>query len=283
MKTTLKSAIVAALAITMLGTSCTKNEDNTPMPTPTVTGLKISTNAQFGAIITDNLDHSVYFFSRDAGTVSNCTGQCAVVWPPFYKENPTLGTGLAATDFGVITRADGTKQTTYKGWPLYYYQQDAAAGDVKGDAIGKLWAVAKADYTVMFANAQLVGHDGLQYNDLGVAATVSSEYLTDPYGRTLYTFKPDTKNTNTFTKPDLSNNAIWPINEVTGVVSIPSVFDKTLFATITVAGKTQLVYKGRPLYQFGQDAGVRGNTKGVSFPTAGAGVWKVANNTTVAL
>jgi len=96
-------------------------------------------------------------------------------------------------------------------------------------------------------------------------------------------FSKDTHNTNTFTKADLSNNTVWPVDEVVVVGSIPTVFDKTLFTTISVYGKTQLVFKGHPLYQFGQDAATRGNTKGVSFPTPGSAIWKVINNTTVAL
>ena len=70
--------------------------------------------------------------------------------------------------------------------------------------------------------------------------------------------------------------------EVTGVGSIPSMLDKTQFVTITVFGKTQLVYKGHPMYNFGQDAGVKGSTKGVSFPTPGAAIWKVLNANTPA-
>jgi predicted lipoprotein with Yx(FWY)xxD motif len=163
------------------------------------------------------------------------------------------------------------------------YSNDNNPGDTNGDAVGNLWAIGKADYTVMFGNAQLIGLDGAQYNDQGVAATGSSQYITDPYGRTLYMFSKDTHNTNTFTKADLSNDTVWPMDQVTGVASIPTVLDKTLFTTITVFTKTQLVFKGHPLYQFGQDAGVRGSTKGISFPTPGAAIWKITNSTTVVL
>jgi len=48
---------------------------------------------------------------------------------------------------------------------------------------------------------------------------------------------------------------------------LPSILVKTDFDTINVFGKIQLVYKGWPLYYFGADGGVRGNTKGVSVPT----------------
>ncbi|MDB5031742.1 MAG: hypothetical protein JWP71_2463 [Mucilaginibacter sp.] len=270
------------MAVVFLSTSCKKNKYQANMPA-VVTGLQLTTNAKLGAIITDNLGKSVYFFSKDAAATSVCTGTCAVTWPPFYKENPTIGTGLDATDFGAITRTDGTKQTTYKGWPLYYYSLDVNMGDTNGDAFVNLWAVGKPDYMVMFANAQLVGLDGMQYNDQGVAATGSSQYITDPAGHTLYMFSKDTHNTNTFTKADLSNNTIWPMDQVSTIGSIPTVLDKTQFTTINVFGKTQLVYKGHPLYLLGQDSLKRGSTKGVSFPIPGAAIWKVTNSTTVVL
>jgi len=67
------------------------------------------------------------------------------------------------------------------------------------------------------------------------------------------------------------------------VESIPTVLDKTQFTTIDVFGKTQLVYKGHPMYYFGKDAAQRGNTKGVSAPTPGAAIWKILNTSTGAL
>jgi len=272
--------------LTLLSTSCSKNSNNPAMPTPTpvvVTGFKLTTNVTLGNIITDNNGMAVYFFSKDVAGTPTCVDACAVKWPPFYKENPTIGTGLSATDFGVVTRTDGSKQTTYKGWPLHYFSGDVNAADANGDAFGNLWAVAKADYSVMFGNQQLVGLDGASYTDQSIAGTGASTFLTDPTGHTLYMFTKDTHATNTFTKADLSNNTVWPMDEVTTIGSIPTVLDKTQFTTITVFAHTQLVFKGHPLYQFGQDAGVRGSTKGVSFPTPGSAIWKVTNNTTVVL
>ena len=42
---------------------------------------------------------------------------------------------------GTITRDDGTTQTTYKGYPLYYWQNDKKRGDVTGQDVGKVWYV----------------------------------------------------------------------------------------------------------------------------------------------
>jgi hypothetical protein len=67
---------------------------------------------------------------------------------------------------------------------------------------------------------------------------------------------------------DFSNNNIWQIYEVKDII-VPSTVDRSLFDTINVYGRTQLTYKGWPLYYFGQDNKVRGNNKGVSFPAPG--------------
>ncbi len=275
------SCWMTALAIVLMicFASCKKDSSSTDNAKPApVTGVMLNSSANFGSIMTDNNGRSLYFFAIDANGSSGCTDGCAVVWPAFYKENPSIGTGLIASDFGIITRADGNKQTTYKGWPLYYYQNDAKAGDVNGDKVGNTWFVAKADYTVMLANTQLVGHNGTQYNSQMQPGQGITQFITDAGGRTLYAFSPDKFNKNTFTKSDFSNNGVWPVFEIASVQSIPSVLDKTQFSVIDVFGKKQLTYKGWPLYYFGNDLAVRGSTKGVSFPQPG--VWPVTNAST---
>jgi len=278
--------IATAILFTLFGSACKKSSNpsvNPPNPPVAVTGVQLSDNTKFGKILTDNKGMSLYFFANDAAGTSNCDGNCAVLWPAFYKENLNIGTGLDAADFGVITRTDGSKQTTYKGWPLYYFMNDTKAGDTGGDAFGELWAIAKADYTVMFSNVQLVGLDTVRYDERSLPGVGVSQYITDAKGNTLYEYTRDINNRNTFTAADFSNNRVWPIDTVSAIGSIPTVLDKTKFATITVAGRTQLVYKGHPLYYFGQDDSKRGSTKGVSFPTPGAAIWKINNNNTVAL
>ncbi|GAB2698646.1 hypothetical protein GCM10027037_23700 [Mucilaginibacter koreensis] len=243
------------------------------------TSIKLATDPTLGSILTNKDGRTLYFFAIDADGQSGCNGGCSTAWPTFYDASLTLASGLTATDFGTITRADGSKQTTYKGWPLYTFAGDSKAGDVNGEGSGKTWFVAKPDYTVMLVNKQLVGADGANYTSQYVQGTEVVQYITDAYGRTLYHFKNDKAKTNNFTKADLSNNAVWPINEVTGVSRVPSILNQADFGTITVFGKTQLTYKGWPLYMFGADNGVRGNNKGVS---VGPGAWPVNNAATAA-
>ncbi|MBN8824640.1 MULTISPECIES: hypothetical protein [unclassified Spirosoma] len=267
-----RSVLLTALCVaTLLGCK----EDN-PIVSSDV-GLGTTT---LGQVLTGKDGKTLYFFSRDVAGDANCSGSCLDNWPIFYKETPSLATGLKASDFGTITRADGNKQTTFKGWPLYYYKNDAKAGDVTGENVGNLWLVAKPNYTVLLGSRQLVGLDGKNYTFDTKEGTGNSLFLTDSLGRTLYAFANDKKNVNKYTKTDLSNDATWPIFQTSSKLGeIPSALNKADFTTITAVGKTQLTYKGWPLYYFGADAGQRGSTKGVSVPKPG--IWPVVNTTSV--
>ncbi len=246
---------------------------------PTIVSPDVSLKTSpLGGIMTGDGGKTLYFFAPDVAGISSCSGTCAETWPIFYKETPTLGNGLKATDFATITRADGNKQTTFKGWPLYYFKNDAKAGDINGDKVGNVWMVAKPNYTVMLASRQLVGNDGKSYTFDTKEGTGNSLFLVDSVGRTLYAFAFDKNKKNNYTKADLSNDATWPIFVTSATVGeIPSLLEKSDFATITSVGKTQLTYKGWPLYYFGPDQATRGNTKGVSVPRPG--VWPVVNTT----
>lgn len=274
MKPYLISLRIFVLASVLLFQSCSKDEDTQPA----ASGILVN-NTSLGNVLTDEAGRTLYFFANDANGTSTCTGNCLANWPVFYRENPSLGTGLSASDFGTITNADGSKQTTFKTWPLYYYAKDTKAGDVTGENVGNIWFVAKPDYTIMLANTQLKGHDGKSYTSKNVEGTESTIFFVDGQGRTLYSFRNDKNNKNNFTRADFSNNSVWPIYETT-LGSVPSTLNKGLFGTITVAGRTQLTYNGWPLYYFGQDDNQRGATKGVSFPSPG--VWPIVQKETAA-
>lgn len=231
-------------------------------------------NSALGNVLTGLAGKTLYFFAADANGQSACSGTCLEKWSTFYNEKPLLGTGLTASDFSFITRADGNKQTTFRGWPLYYYNADSQRGDVGGDNLANLWYVAKTNYTVMIGSGQLQGNDGKQYTKDYKEGVGNTLYLTDGVGKTLYAFAFDKRGTNNYTKADLSNNGTWPLFQ-DELKSIPSVLKASDFARINTkaTGQTQITYKGWPIYYFGSDAGVRGATKGISFPKPG--VWPI--------
>ena len=259
-------AVAACLPII----SC--NKDDSPEPEER-NGIFVETDASFGQVLTDSAGMVLYFFSRDADGNSACSGNCASVWPAYYSSDAAASGAISSDDIGTITLADGSLQSTYKGWPLYYYASDAAPGEIGGDGIGGNWFVAKPDYSVMLVQHQLVGVNGTLYTEDLTPGEGQTRYLVDGYGRTLYGFIQDRYNVNNFTDADFSNNGVWPIYEAE-TASVPSVLDPADFTQITVHGRTQLTYKGWPLYYFGQDA-ARGETKGVDVPSVG--VWPVLN------
>jgi len=258
-------------------TKCKKSDDVVVIVDPTV--LKLANSATLGSYLTDKDGNALYFFAKDANGANNCTGGCTANWPNFSTTGLTqakLASGLLLANFDSITTPSG-KQLTYKGWPLYYYAPGGtreASGQTTGEGVGGLWFIAKPDYSITLANAQLLASDGKNYvvspTDVYSEGLGTTTYFTDSIGRTLYAFFRDSTNINKYTKADFSNNAVWPIYETNKIV-VPSFLDKTLFGSTLVYGRKQLTYKGWPMYYVGSDLDAttgkfRGNNKGVYGP-----------------
>jgi predicted lipoprotein with Yx(FWY)xxD motif len=258
-------------------TSCTQDADPAPR-----TDIHLDSSAILGKHIVDKDGRSLYYFSNDVDGLSSCAGACLTNWPPYHADSATTtySDGLLSTDFKTITLSGGGKQTTYKGWPLYYYAPSGvaeAAGLTTGEGIGNVWFVAKINYSITIANYQLTGANGTAYLSNYTAGTGRTNYLCDEKGNTLYFFTRDSAFKNKYTRADFSNNATWPMYEMENI-TVPSTLDKTLFQVITFNGRKQLTYKGWPLYYYGPDNFVRGINKGITIPPnqpVGA-VWPVA-------
>ena len=130
--------------------------NSTPTPTPSKaaapagsgTALAVRSTS-LGKILTDGRGFTVYSFDADKGTESACSGACATAWPPVTVTGttPHVGTGVTQSLVGEATRADGTRQLTYAGHPLYHYVGDKAPGSTNGDgsqAFGARWDALKA-------------------------------------------------------------------------------------------------------------------------------------------
>jgi predicted lipoprotein with Yx(FWY)xxD motif len=102
-------------------------------------------HAKLGTILTAGPKRrTVYLFEADKGSTSACTGACVKVWPPVTAASATAGGTAQQADLATITRSDGTKQVTYKGHPLYYFERDEDAEDTYGQgskAFGAGWYV----------------------------------------------------------------------------------------------------------------------------------------------
>lgn len=107
--------------------------------------LKVG-QSSLGSVVTTAQGRTVYMFDRDvkgsagSAAVSNCSGACLAAWPAVTttSEQPRFE-GVAAGAVGTIVRADGSRQVTLNGYPLYLWKDDVAAGDVKGQGLGNVW------------------------------------------------------------------------------------------------------------------------------------------------
>ena len=108
---------------------------------------------------------TLYLFSADSGTMSNCTGACAVNWPPLrVAGKPTIGSGATASLASTSTRSAGARQVVYNGHPLYLFKGDSKPGDTNGEGLnafgGRWFAVSPAGNEVSARTASSGGGGG---------------------------------------------------------------------------------------------------------------------------
>jgi predicted lipoprotein with Yx(FWY)xxD motif len=105
-------------------------------------------SSQFGPILFAGNGRALYAFTRDPRRRSACSGACAAAWPPFLvSSRARAGRGARTALLGTIRRANGTRQVTYAGRPLYYYVGDRSPGQVLCQNVrefGGLWLVVRA-------------------------------------------------------------------------------------------------------------------------------------------
>ena len=94
-----------------------------------------------GTYLADAKGMTLYWFKKDSPGKSACAGPCVDKWPLYFRESVKAGKGLVDGDFGTITREDGKKQSTFRGYPLYYWGGDKAPGDTSGQGVKDVWYV----------------------------------------------------------------------------------------------------------------------------------------------
>jgi predicted lipoprotein with Yx(FWY)xxD motif len=122
------AAVVAALVATaLLGAGLAAGSS-----AASGTTVKVS-KSRLGKIIVDGRGRTLYLFEKDRRGHSACSGACAGYWPPLLTTGrPVAGTGAKKSLLGTVRRANGKKQVTYGGHPVYHFVQDAKPGQTKG-------------------------------------------------------------------------------------------------------------------------------------------------------
>jgi predicted lipoprotein with Yx(FWY)xxD motif len=146
----------AALVVAGCGSSSTSSSAAASSPsssssttsTTSSAGVSIgTTKGKDGTYLTGASGRALYLWVADTSGKSSCSGACAQAWPPLTSTgSPAVSGGAMAADLGTITRADGTKQVTYKGHPLYYFAGDPSSGTTTGQGSpqfgAKWWLVS---------------------------------------------------------------------------------------------------------------------------------------------
>ena len=110
--------------------------------------VSLGSAAGLGQVLVNSEGHTLYAFSNDNPKAATCEGGCAKAWPPLLVEHgePHPSNGAGASRLGTVTRADGTRQVTYAGQPLYSYGGDQKPGEANGQgasAFGGTWTALK--------------------------------------------------------------------------------------------------------------------------------------------
>ena len=156
-------AVVIVLAV-LAAVGCTSNSVPTPTtptstPTPTLTPappitptptassytINIASKAIIGNYLVDSRGVTLYYTVSDRPAYSNLPDETLSSWPVFYVADIIVPPSLNLADFGTFTRDNNVKQTTYRGYPLYYFIQDKIAGDTFGNKLGGVWFVVNPD------------------------------------------------------------------------------------------------------------------------------------------
>jgi predicted lipoprotein with Yx(FWY)xxD motif len=135
-----------ALTITLLLSALATFAPNSGA-TSTRNTIVVGTSA-YGPVLFDGRGFALYVFTRDRTSRSTCRGACARAWPPYVVSGAVrAGAGAKRSLLGTLRRADGSRQATYAGRPLYYYVGDRKAGQILCQNVsefGGLWLVVRA-------------------------------------------------------------------------------------------------------------------------------------------
>ncbi len=130
--------------------SSTATPPATGVPGPTTSAapaytVDVAAKAGLGSYLVDGRGRTLYYTTSDRPNYSNLPDETLTSWPVFYAAALAVPPSLDAASFGTYTRDNGVKQTTYKGYPLYYFFQDKARGDTLGHLLGGVWFALRPD------------------------------------------------------------------------------------------------------------------------------------------
>ena len=156
--------VMSTVGAVLAATSLAACGSGTTTPTAVSAGVSASNapgaalalaRTTLGEVVVDAKGMTLYMYTKDTqgSGRSACEGQCLAAWPPLLVDATPSVPGITGK-LATITTADGRKQATLDGWPLYYFAKDKTPGDVTGQGVGTVWWVLAANGTPIQAAAE---------------------------------------------------------------------------------------------------------------------------------
>jgi predicted lipoprotein with Yx(FWY)xxD motif len=107
------------------------------------TTVLIVQHSDLGWVLAEANGDVVYTYGGDTkGGSPTCTGTCATLWPAVTGVPQAGPADVLPGTLGTVTMANGAKQITYNGYPLYTLK-GAGVLSTKGNGIDGRWHVIK--------------------------------------------------------------------------------------------------------------------------------------------
>ncbi|GLU46959.1 SCO0930 family lipoprotein [Nocardiopsis ansamitocini] len=261
----------AASAVVLLASSCgleslvSAGADAIQEAQPTGSGLVTGVSGQvsaadageLGTILVNGEQETLYRFDNDTAdpSASNCAGDCAAAWPPVLAENASAVDIPDPSLLGEVTRADGTKQLTIAGWPMYLFAKDEGPGDVKGQGVNGVWWAVTGEGGRAGQSEAPQQPEASQPATGAVSAAQDSALgaiVKDAENRTLYRFDDDTA------WPMVSNcdgecTETWKPAKPADAASVQGIAPELISTLVRADGTEQLAIDCWPVYWFTKD------------------------------
>ena len=151
------AAALGSLALLLAGCGGSSSSNGGASTTPTANGrpssdigvfspgdtVMIVQRSDLGYVLAEANGYVVYTYGNDKkGGPPTCTGSCAALWPAVTGVPMTNGGEKLPGTLGVVTMANGAKQITYNGYPLYIFKSEKPLATT-GNGVDGLWHVIK--------------------------------------------------------------------------------------------------------------------------------------------
>ena len=136
----LLTALIAVLA------ACSDSDDAEvvdPNVVPAKSVIGVFEHPEFGSILVDGEQMTVYLFTSDGPGTTFCIEGCLSTWAPIAAPGG-VGDGVQGDLLGSFAR-ETRDQVTYNGHKLYNFAGDGIPGEAFGQGFGRTWFVVSPE------------------------------------------------------------------------------------------------------------------------------------------